>query len=283
MGSAVHDIPESGLSTVHHATPEELEAIARALELVACSSLTATYTIMPTGGGHYRLSGRLQASLQQTCVVTLEPVTEDDRRDVRHRLLARGGHARRLPAARSISTTSRTSSRSSRVRSQVGRVVFECLAGAIDPFPRKADAALERVAASPRGRTDEQARKSLRRAGQHQGKRLKSQGDAPSGSTSCRVVKPLKMWLSRSRKRLWSGRLGGALVQAEPRGRVQVVHCPCSTRSQAVRLGADVAQEKLNGGHGNAAHHFARRDGRRPGPGSGRARGCSRSANAIPM
>ena len=34
---------------------------------------------------------------------------------------------------------------------EVGRIVFECLAGAIDPFPRKADAALERVAASPRG------------------------------------------------------------------------------------------------------------------------------------
>jgi hypothetical protein len=38
---------------------------------------------------------------------------------------------------------------------EAGRVVFECLAGAVDPFPRKADAALERVAASPRGRADD--------------------------------------------------------------------------------------------------------------------------------
>ena len=73
---AVHDIPDSGISTTRHATPQELEAIARALQLVACSSLTSTYTIMPIGDRHYRLSGRLQASLQQACVVTLEPVQE---------------------------------------------------------------------------------------------------------------------------------------------------------------------------------------------------------------
>ena len=73
---AVADIPESGLSTVRRATPDELELIVRALGLITCSSLTATYTIQPTGGGHFRLNGRLEASLEQACVVTLEPVAE---------------------------------------------------------------------------------------------------------------------------------------------------------------------------------------------------------------
>src|SRR5262249_51215906 len=73
---AVLDIPESGLSTVRRATPDELEQIARTLELIECCSLAATYTIMPVGGGHFRLRGRLEAALQQACVVTLEPVPQ---------------------------------------------------------------------------------------------------------------------------------------------------------------------------------------------------------------
>ena len=55
---AIHDIPERGLSDEREATPEELAAIARALDLLACTSLTAAYAIAPTVGGRYRLSGR---------------------------------------------------------------------------------------------------------------------------------------------------------------------------------------------------------------------------------
>jgi hypothetical protein len=153
---AVHDIPESGLSTERRATPEELAAIARELELVACSSLTATYTIMPTGGGHYRLSGRLQASLEQACVVTLEPVAEaiDETFDVSFWPEADIPE----PASGEIDIDDEPEIEPIVAgQIQVGRVVSECLAGAIDPFPRKADAALERVAASPRGSIDDKS------------------------------------------------------------------------------------------------------------------------------
>ena len=153
---AVHDIPDSGLSRVHHATSEELQAIARALELVICSSLTATYTIMPTGGGHYRLSGRLQASLQQTCVVTLEPVAEDIDETFDISFWPEADIP--PPASGEIDLDDEPDIEPIIAgQIQVGRVIFECLAGAIDPFPRKDDAALERVAASPRGHTDEKS------------------------------------------------------------------------------------------------------------------------------
>jgi Large ribosomal RNA subunit accumulation protein YceD len=153
---AVLDIPESGLLTERHATPEELEAIAHALELVVCSNLAATYTIMPTGGGHYRLSGRLQASLEQACVVTLEPVAEavDETFDVAFWPEADIPE----PASGEIDIDDEPEIEPIVVgQIQVGRVIFECLAGAIDPFPRKADAALEHVAASPRGRPDDRS------------------------------------------------------------------------------------------------------------------------------
>ena len=153
---AVLDIPDSGLSTERRATPEELQAIARALELVDCSSLTATYTIMPTGGGHYRLSGRLQASLQQACVVTLEPVAEDI--DEAFEIAFWPEADIPPPASGEIDLDDEPEIEPILAgQIEVGRVVFECLAGAINPFPRTADAALERVAASPRGRPDDKA------------------------------------------------------------------------------------------------------------------------------
>ena len=150
---AVADIPESGLSTVRRATPDELELIVRALGLITCSSLTATYTIQPTGGGHYRLNGRLEASLEQACVVTLEPVAEQV--DETFEVAFWPEDHIPAPASGAIDLDDEPELEPI-VNGQigVGRVVYECLAGAIDPFPRKADAALERVAASPAGSND---------------------------------------------------------------------------------------------------------------------------------
>ena len=71
---AVHDIPDQGLSAVRQATPDELASIARALDLVACTSLRADYKVSATLGGRFHLTGRLRAEVSQTCVVTLEPV-----------------------------------------------------------------------------------------------------------------------------------------------------------------------------------------------------------------
>jgi hypothetical protein len=153
---AVHDIPDSGISTTRHATPQELEAIARALQLVACSSLTSTYTIMPIGDRHYRLSGRLQASVQQACVVTLEPVQEAIEETFEVTFWPQAEIPE--PASGEIEIDDEPEIEPI-VSGQIeaGRVIFECLAGAINPFPRKADAALERVAASPRGSADDKA------------------------------------------------------------------------------------------------------------------------------
>ena len=153
---AVADIPESGLSTVRRAAPDDLQLIVRALGLITCSSLTATYTILPTGGGHFRLNGRLEASLEQACVVTLEPVAEQVNETFEVAFCPEADMP--APASGEIDLDDEPDIEPIIAgQIQVGRVIFECLAGAIDPFPRKDDAALERVAASPRGRTDEKA------------------------------------------------------------------------------------------------------------------------------
>jgi uncharacterized metal-binding protein YceD (DUF177 family) len=138
----VHDIPDSGLSAQHAATPNELEKIAQALDLIACRSLTTEYAIAPTVGGHYRLSGRLRAEVSQACVVTLEPIDST----IEEAFEAVFWPQEHMPAPESGElVVDDEPEREPIVAGQiaVGRVVFESLAAAIDPFPRKPDAVLD--------------------------------------------------------------------------------------------------------------------------------------------
>jgi Large ribosomal RNA subunit accumulation protein YceD len=144
---ATQSIPERGLPDERKASPEELAAIARALELLACKSLSAAFTIMPTVDGRYHLTGTLRADITQACVVTLDPVDSaiEEAFDVtfwpERDMPAPSGGALDIdeePDPEPI------------VAGQiaVGRVVFEHLAAAIDPFPRMPDAALEQDTAT---------------------------------------------------------------------------------------------------------------------------------------
>ena len=146
---ATHDVPQSGLSRQREAAPDELARIASALDLVACGSLTTAYTITPSLGGRFRLSGRLHAEIGQACVVTLEPVASviDEGFDVTF------WPEEDIPAPRGgeIELDDEEAEPEAIVAGQidVGRVVFECLAAGIDPFPRKPDATLDQSSSQP--------------------------------------------------------------------------------------------------------------------------------------
>ena len=145
---ATHDIPQSALPREREAAPDERERVARALELIACARLTAAYTIAPTVDGRFRLSGRLRAEITQACVVTLEPVESvvEDSFDVTF------WPEEDMPAPRSGAVDLEEELDPEPIvagQVDVGRVVFECLAAAIDPFPRKEGATLDRRAAAP--------------------------------------------------------------------------------------------------------------------------------------
>jgi hypothetical protein len=152
---ATHDIPQSGLSREREAAPDELVRIARALDLVACASLRTAYTIVPTVGGRFRLTGRLRAEIGQACVVTLEPVdsTIEEGFDVTF------WPEEEMPAPSGGEVDMDEEADPEPIvagQIDVGRIVFECLVASIDPFPRKPDAALDRSSAHP---TDEAAGK----------------------------------------------------------------------------------------------------------------------------
>jgi hypothetical protein len=139
---AVQDIPETGLQVERAASPEEREGVARALDLIACSSLIARYTISPRGEGHFRLTGTLKARIDQSCVVTLEPLTNE----VEESFSVDYWPETEIPEpAGGVVDVHDEPDLEPIVagRLKVGRVVFECLASAIDLFPRKPGVAFE--------------------------------------------------------------------------------------------------------------------------------------------
>jgi Large ribosomal RNA subunit accumulation protein YceD len=74
---AVADIPEDGLHRDIEAGEAERTAIAALAGLREVSRLAASFDLDHAGGGSVRVTGRIQASVGQTCVVTLEPLTSD--------------------------------------------------------------------------------------------------------------------------------------------------------------------------------------------------------------
>ena len=146
---AVGDIPDAGLKVERAASAEERQAIAAALDLLACNSLAVRYAIAARGEGHFRLAGSLEASIEQACVVTLEPLTNQ---------VAESFSVDYWPDTDMPSSSGGVLDVHDEPdlepivagRMEVGRVVFECLASALDLFPRKPGATFESPAA-PQG------------------------------------------------------------------------------------------------------------------------------------
>jgi hypothetical protein len=132
----VQDIPEIGLSIERSATQAERDAIAQALEQPGCRSLHVSYKLTPRGSGHVHLSGSLQGQMEQTCVVTLEPLLNDVSATFKVDYWPETEMPE--PSGGEVDFNEDTDLEPiAGGRIEVGRVVFQALAGAIDLFPRK--------------------------------------------------------------------------------------------------------------------------------------------------
>ncbi|MBK8908945.1 MAG: DUF177 domain-containing protein [Rhodospirillales bacterium] len=138
---AVAKLPAEGMEFRVAATEAERRALCRRFSLAGLEHLAAVGRITPEPGGIYRLEGRLQAEVTQTCVVTLAPVAasidaailrrfgsgvEDEWTDVADSsvevVLAADGEAFVEPMVEDAI--------------DAGEVVAEQLALELDPFPR---------------------------------------------------------------------------------------------------------------------------------------------------
>ena len=136
---AVTDIPAHGLSIERKASAGELAELTHALDIVACERLSLSYRIVAIAGGGYRLSGSLNAHVVQACVVTLEPVAEDLDESFAVEYWPPGAHDN-SPSDEIEALTAAEIELLENGIIDAGRIVYEQLAAALNPYPRKPDA-----------------------------------------------------------------------------------------------------------------------------------------------
>jgi uncharacterized metal-binding protein YceD (DUF177 family) len=136
------EIPDTGLRVSKAATEAERIALAEALEVISCEAAKADYTIRAIGGARYRLSGEVSARLTQACVVTLEPLSTELKEGFEVEFwppdVVPGA-----PSAEVEVSGLRDIEPIEHGTMDAGRIVFETLAAAIDPYPRKEGAELQ--------------------------------------------------------------------------------------------------------------------------------------------
>lgn len=119
------------------ASPAELAAIGAALGLISCDGLDADIAINPKSMGRYRMSGSLSADVVQACVVSLEPVSEhiEDDFDVEFRpdVPAAVGNPKTDQPVFAVQDVEPIEGN----QLDIGRIIFEHLSAALDPYPRK--------------------------------------------------------------------------------------------------------------------------------------------------
>lgn len=150
----VEDVGPDGLQLQRSATAAERAALARALDIAMVGALHAELQLRASGSsGRYRLTGRIEADVTQSCVVTLEPVLSHVSEEVAVALwpaeeigpMAEGEHSvleADIPEPIEHG------------RIDLGRLVFEHLAAGLDPYPRRPDAAFDGLVQGPRGAGD---------------------------------------------------------------------------------------------------------------------------------
>ncbi|HEY7384006.1 MAG TPA: DUF177 domain-containing protein [Beijerinckiaceae bacterium] len=123
----VHDLPADGLHVTIEATPEERQALAMAFGLVALNSLIGSFRL---SGSQQRVEvkGAVEAEIDQTCVVTLEPFTTRVREEVEVEYAAPGTPAPHGEDAPDEIVGGRI---------DLGALTAEFLSLGLDPYPRK--------------------------------------------------------------------------------------------------------------------------------------------------
>jgi hypothetical protein len=144
----VEDIPATGLTVERTADAAERTRIASALDLVACQQLEARYRILPLSLGRFKLSGELKAAVEQTCVVTLEPVASDIAES--YAATYWPDAALPQPAVGPLALDGEPDPEPIvEGKIDAGRIIFESLAAALDPFPRRPGAVFEGTLSAP--------------------------------------------------------------------------------------------------------------------------------------
>lgn len=126
------------------ADPAQCQTLARQLQIPAVLNLTAQVRVVPdpAQGGHFLLKGQFEAEVEQTCVVSLEPVRQRVSESFLRRFASSvpAGKAQDLDDDEAEWLDPEAEDPPDLLQDgavDAGEVVAEALALALDPYPRK--------------------------------------------------------------------------------------------------------------------------------------------------
>jgi hypothetical protein len=131
----IASVPANGSEIRKTASAAEREALASALAILACESCTATYRVRRMAGDRYGVRGTLTAEVVQACVITLAPVHDA----VTAPFNVEFRPAEEAAAAGGVVDIEDDTDIEPIIehRLAVGRIIFEELAAALNPYPRR--------------------------------------------------------------------------------------------------------------------------------------------------
>lgn len=131
------------------AEPAELAALAAFLDVARVDRLTFEGTIAPAGEEGWEVRGHMSAALEQTCVVSLEPVPVSHEADLERLYLPEAS----LPPVREVSVEHDEADEPDLFTGTIdpAALVLESLALMLDPYPRAAGAELGSASFAPPG------------------------------------------------------------------------------------------------------------------------------------
>jgi uncharacterized metal-binding protein YceD (DUF177 family) len=150
---AVIQIPETGLARDIEATPEQRKGIAALGGLVSVGAAKSELLLTPVKGGTVHVTGRVWGKLEQTCVVTLEPVAADFDEEI-DVIFAPPSQIRELAESvdEDIESEDETPDPPEPIENgfiDLGKLATDALFLGLDPYPRKPDAVFEPVVEVP--------------------------------------------------------------------------------------------------------------------------------------
>jgi uncharacterized metal-binding protein YceD (DUF177 family) len=138
----VDEVGPDGYRGEREARADERARLVDELELLAIDPVRVALSIRALSGGRYQLTGRIDTQVTQSCVVTLDPMVSPAGDEMDVELwpaeeigpLAEGEHS---------VLEADTPEPIENGRIDLGRIIYEHMAGSIDPYPRKPDADFE--------------------------------------------------------------------------------------------------------------------------------------------
>lgn len=137
---AADQLDEQGLVREIEATAEERAALSKRFGLLQMDRLTARVRLRRARGGLIRVTGRFEAAVTQSCVVTLQPVPARLAEEFSTLFAAAPAAAGREVAVDPLAEDPPEPIMGGRI--DIGETVVQHLAVALDPYPRAPGAAL---------------------------------------------------------------------------------------------------------------------------------------------